>query len=164
MPGVVLIVALSGCVTAGPTAPPERLVSAETLAANAYCGTHEPQPDARRIVSRDAWLEHYDAVLQPHIPLDQQADFKQGEVLWIAAGRRPTAGYQLLLDQVSVEPEGLVIQIKEQRPRQGAMVAQVITSPCLLLQIRGARQLPIEIRGALPGLPLVLAPQPSTDQ
>ena len=71
-------------------------------------GTESPQPDAG----------------------DNSAPF----LIAIATGQKPTAGYALSYENATLEKRTLVIEIHETAPAEGAMTAQVVTQPCLVLE------------------------------
>lgn len=70
-------------------------------------------------------------------PAQIDVDFSRFAVLRMAMGSRPTGGYDLDLAEtgVRVEDGALVIRIDWIEPAPGAMVTQMITSPCLLVRV-----------------------------
>jgi protease stability complex PrcB-like protein len=72
-------------------------------------------------------------------------DFRKEGVLAVYMGQRPTGGYALALHDPAVPIAGGVgtVTVRFDEPPPGAMVTQVLTSPCLLLRIpkEGIRQL-----------------------
>ncbi|HEY5764025.1 MAG TPA: protease complex subunit PrcB family protein, partial [Rhodocyclaceae bacterium] len=58
----------------------------------------------------------------------------------VALGQRPTAGYGLELASTRGElrDRQLSIEISRQQPAADSMTAQVLTSPCLLIEIDAA--------------------------
>ena len=54
----------------------------------------------------------------------------------IAPGTYPTAGYTLeLLDAEPVPGDPLVLEVKLSKPPDGAILAQVVTHPCLVVGV-----------------------------
>ena len=53
----------------------------------------------------------------------------------IAAGQKPTAGYALSYENATLEQRTLLIEVHETAPAEGAMTAQVVTQPCLVLEL-----------------------------
>jgi hypothetical protein len=74
-------------------------------------------------------------------------DFRREGVVLVASGRHPTAGHALSLHDAEVAVAGgvatLVVRFEE--PPPGAILAQVVTSPCLLVRLPrgGAREVRI---------------------
>lgn len=64
-------------------------------------------------------------------------DFSREAVLLIGMGRQPTAGYGLTLGAHAARLEGatLVVTVNRIEPDPGAITAQVVTQPCLLLRV-----------------------------
>tara|TARA_R110000868_G_scaffold229044_1_gene481946 strand:+ start:14765 stop:15274 length:510 start_codon:yes stop_codon:yes gene_type:complete len=58
-----------------------------------------------------------------------------GSQVVIALGQRPTPGYQVMLDQSEMLDGVALIRFHEQQPQQGMAVAQVMTSPCMVLTL-----------------------------
>jgi hypothetical protein len=58
-----------------------------------------------------------------------------GSQVVIALGQRPTPGYQVMLDQSEMMDGVVLIRFHEQQPQQGMAVAQVMTSPCMVLTL-----------------------------
>lgn len=69
-------------------------------------------------------------------PPASAVDFSREGVLLIAMGQRPTAGYGLSLsDTVTFEDGVLTVWVDWREPPPGARQAQVVTNPCLLVQL-----------------------------
>ena len=60
-----------------------------------------------------------------------------GPMYVIYNGPQPTAGYRLTLQQVAQEGRTVNIHVQTQPPPAGALVNQVITHPCLVIQLQG---------------------------
>jgi hypothetical protein len=62
-------------------------------------------------------------------------DFSKRTVVAVFLGSRPTAGYGI--EVLGTRPEGktLVVEWRESRPEKGMMLAQVLTSPALIVSI-----------------------------
>jgi len=126
------MIALSAC-------QPGLKVVAEPLAATVLfqsqqCGHHESSAAVTRIVSAQALqalATRLDRVFAAEV------DFQQQLVLLVEMGQRPTTGYRLLLSDtgVVVTEAKAVLRLDWQQPPPGAMLAQMLTSPCLLLSL-----------------------------
>lgn len=66
-----------------------------------------------------------------------EVDFARFGVLAVEMGRRPSAGYGFDTDQVTAQAAGgtATVSITHFKPSPGAMTAQVITSPWILIQL-----------------------------
>ena len=64
-------------------------------------------------------------------------DFSKQVILAIWLGRKPTVGYQLGLkkDMAEVKNNRATIQIEMREPEKDAVLAQILTNPCLLLKL-----------------------------
>lgn len=69
-------------------------------------------------------------------------------VLRVSLGERPSAGYRLRLAEPAMESteSGLVINVVEIQPAADAVVAQVLTRPCLDLRIDPPPQRAVIVR------------------
>lgn len=64
-----------------------------------------------------------------------EIDFTQHNILIISGGQKNTAGYGLELTHWLLEQDHWQVTRIVRQPPEGAMLAQVITSPCLLVKI-----------------------------
>jgi PrcB C-terminal len=131
---------------ASPKARGPSTVTASVVRASAQCGGEASGPSARWIATEGALRAAMGAGgmfgAEP-----ATVDFRKEGVLAVFMGQRPTAGYGLALHDPTVaiaDGVGKVV-IRFQEPEPGAMVAQVLTSPCLLVRMpkQGIRQLRI---------------------
>ena len=108
-----------------------------------FAGNQCPQDDPSiRQLSRK---EQVDAFLQQNNHILSSApkeavtpvDFSNDVIVAIWMGKKPTAGYGLSLEKESAEvkKDTAVVQVKFKEPDANAMVAQIITRPCLLIKI-----------------------------
>lgn len=113
------------------------------LRASAQCGTASRDGSVRWFATaeeyRDAVGEKDKLTMSGKAPADEpQVDFGARGVLEVAMGQRPTAGYGLELasEELRVEDGTGVVRVNWTEPKEDAVVAQVVTSPCLLLAVR----------------------------
>ncbi len=68
-------------------------------------------------------------------------DFDQFTVIIISMGQRPTPGYavEVLESSATVQDGSLIISSDWQRPAEGAILPQVLTSPCVAITVPTAR-------------------------
>ena len=124
----------SACAANRPRGPAS--VTATVVRAGAQCGGDASGPWARWISNEGALRAAmgtggvFGAEVAP-------VDFRKEGVLAVYMGQRPTAGYALALHDPTVaiaDGVGKVV-VRFEEPEPGAMVAQVLTSPCLLLRM-----------------------------
>lgn len=77
------------------------------------------------------WREH-----APDKPLPK-VDFTTRRVVGIFLGSRPTPGYEVEIVGTRQEGHTVIVEWAEVRPKQGLLLAQVLTSPALLASIPG---------------------------
>ena len=78
------------------------------------------------------------------------------DVLVIYLGQRPTPGYSAELDQAEMVDGAVVLSLRATEPESGAMMAQVITTPCLALAIPSEGWSSLSVRMDADGFPLSL--------
>jgi len=113
-------------------------VTASVVRAGAQCGGDGSGPYARWIATEGALRAAMGSggVFGAEAP-SPPIDFAREGVLAVYMGQRPTAGYGLALHDPTVAIAGGVgtVVVRFEEPAPGAMVAQVLTSPCLLLRL-----------------------------
>jgi hypothetical protein len=62
-------------------------------------------------------------------------DFTTRRVAAIFLGSRPTAGYDIEIVGTREEGGNLIVEWSEVRPKQGLLLAQVLTSPALIVSV-----------------------------
>lgn len=74
-------------------------------------------------------------------------DFEQQLLLLVEMGMKPTTGYRLSLsdNEVEVDQHKAVLILNWQQPPADAFLAQVLTSPCLLVSIPFADYASVEL-------------------
>ena len=74
-------------------------------------------------------------------------DFSNDVIVAIWMEKKPTAGYGLSLEEKSAEIKDYtaIVQVKLKKPDPGTMLAQVMTSPCLLIKLPKGKYDTIEI-------------------
>lgn len=68
----------------------------------------------------------------------RQIQWPEEIVFGLHAGSQSTAGYTIAVSRVEANPPGLKIFFEEKHPRPGNIVAQVVTSPGVLIAIQRA--------------------------
>ncbi|HLV78249.1 MAG TPA: protease complex subunit PrcB family protein [Marinobacter sp.] len=84
----------------------------------------------------------------------RQVDLAHEQLIIITLGQRPTAGYSVGLRDVQWEKPTLKLEMRVGEPAPDMMVAQVLTSPCVVLGVRGGPWERLEVTG-LTATPIV---------
>jgi hypothetical protein len=90
---------------------------------------------ARQVVVRDEtawqalWKEHGVTKLPPKV------DFSTDMVLGVFLGSRPQSGYGVQISRAYMDGGSLVVEYVVRKPEPGAMTAQVVTAPYILVQV-----------------------------
>ena len=90
----------------------------------------------RRVLARtaDEWRALWAAHSGPELP-EPPVDFETRMIAGVFAGERPTSGFGVRITGTHRDGSSLVVDVEEQRPPDGAMTAQVITSPFHLVSL-----------------------------
>jgi hypothetical protein len=111
----------------------QRAIEATTVLSDEHC---QGLPAG---VTPVTWID-VDALRHGHLlgnapPATNDARDEDLLLFAISRGEQPTGGYVLRLEAIRREPGGAVIDIHWSMPPADAMVAQVITHPCLVVGI-----------------------------
>lgn len=115
------------------------VTAASVVRAGQHCGESRAEPSARWIESASelrAALSREGALGAP-AGATAPVDFPREGVLVVSMGSRPTTGYALALQEPAVVvADGVAtVVVRFEEPAPGAILAQVVTSPCLLVRI-----------------------------
>ncbi len=86
----------------------------------------------------------------------KQALERDAFVLRVNLGQKPTPGYSAELGDVQRDGESLLLDMKATEPAPDAMVSQVITTPCVVLEVPSSGWSRLEVRMDAEGFPLTL--------
>lgn len=79
------------------------------------------------------WNRAYgNQLAQPPLP---EVDFRRESVVAMFIGQRPTGGYQIVIDEVTIEGGEVYVSVRESQPAEDAITSQVVTSPWLMLSV-----------------------------
>lgn len=84
--------------------------------------------ESRRLVIRDAnaWAAFWSELGTGDRP---EVDFTKAVVVAVAAGQRPSGGYEIAIDQVSQTDGGLTVQVVETTPSPNCITSSSLTQP-----------------------------------
>jgi hypothetical protein len=128
--------ALSSACAATHRPPGPSSVTATVVRTSTQCGGEASGPSARWIGTAGA----FHAAMGAGGTFGSEMgtpDFRKEGVLALFMGQRPTAGYGLALHDptVAIANRVATVVVRVEEPQPGAMVAQVLTSPCLLIRM-----------------------------
>jgi hypothetical protein len=146
------MIALLPLILANP--PPPMFLSYEVIAEGQTMGFEAETCLA--VTNGDAYRELWNILAGPMLMMPPVVDFDSSFVLGIFPGERPTAGYGVDVDQVTIWHSGLVdplvaggivitVYATEKCPEGAA--AQVITCPWLLLKVKRSPYFPLDTSG-----------------
>jgi hypothetical protein len=69
---------------------------------------------------------------QPPLP---EVDFRRESVVAIFIGQRPTGGYEIDLEEVTIEDGEVYVSLRENEPAEDAITTQVLTSPWVMFSV-----------------------------
>jgi protease stability complex PrcB-like protein len=132
--GLWTLVALPLLGAEGGACSPDREVPVTVLRGGAQCGGAAAGPSVRRLGSAEELTAAFAGELGGAAPA---VDFEAVAVLLVAAGQRPTAGHavELAAPRAAVKDGVALVQVALRAPGPGAMTAQVVTSPCLVVAL-----------------------------
>ena len=143
MGGATLMIALAlvgaGCVQSEPGT--NATLPVQALYGSGQCIGLE-RPAVLWVADAETWRSWYGRITSARLPAPPvpAVDFPREGVLLLAMGSRSTAGYGLsLAEESAVVRDGmLTVRVDWGEPPSGALLAQVMTSPCLLVKMPAA--------------------------
>jgi len=128
-----------------PPAPAEQELAVAAVRGSSQCGVASPAPWVRWLGEADAWHQALpQATIGPTLgsapgasPAAAALDFEREGVVLIGMGERRTGGHTVELASPVARRTGrvAVVRVAFRSPAPGALVAQVITSPCLAVRL-----------------------------
>jgi hypothetical protein len=77
----------------------------------------------------------------------RQVDLGTEQLVFVTLGQKPTAGYSVGLKESTWADPILKLSMQVNSPAPDMMVAQVITSPCVVLAVKGSQWQKLEVSG-----------------
>jgi hypothetical protein len=139
---VLMLLAVSACMSSQASDAGETSVNVRLLYKSAFGGGTHNRPAAAWITEPNLYQRTYQRLGKTTIGSQQNqslpaVDFKRERVLLITMGQRPTGGYLLDLAKPSADiiSDTAILHLVWFKPPSGAILPQVITSPCILLSL-----------------------------
>jgi len=137
-----LLLLVSACKTDAVQEPAAAVVKATLLAQSSFCQAESTAPFMRLLTDDVAYKSVYSqarASVPGNTDSPPAVDFARFSVIAVYMGRRRTSGYQLGLASQSArvgENKNLHLLVSWSEPPAGTLLAQVMTSPCMLVTIQ----------------------------
>jgi hypothetical protein len=138
-----LAVLVAGCHTASATT--RGRVGAEALRVTRFradsvaFATFSGVSDSLRVVIRDSvqWRDYWTRIHRPFIPPPRvpPIDFRHEMVVLAALGRRPSLGYDILIQSATRDSIGIEVHLRRSNPGQGCMLGASVSEPLDLARI-----------------------------
>lgn len=135
---VVLFGGLTACITqtAGTDVP-----AVETISKSTQCSFYKKEGKAIWLDNEESLTAEWEKISAQGLALSKtkapEVDFTREGIVAVFMGQRASAGYHLTMEpQTPIVAEGIAsLNLHYISPPEGAMSAQVMTSPCLLLKL-----------------------------
>ena len=152
-----LTLLLSACRANGIAEPMPATVEVTLLTQSSQCWSDVVEPSVAWITGSEAYKSAYEQTRRhilggaDYLPA---VDFTRSNVVVVYMGKYSTAGYQLELaaETAAINDHELTLFVSWVEPPVDALMAQVITSPCLLVSIPKGDYLAIRVRDAGGGI------------
>ncbi len=129
----------NGCLGTGSHSKEKQTLKVRLLLAGVQCGTNRPTPHAIWIDDPDQFKKTYARITGHNTgaqqDLSSRVDFSREGILIAAMGQKPTGGYGLELNRefAVISDDTAVLRVSWIEPPKGAILPQIITSPCLVI-------------------------------
>lgn len=138
-----LVGALVGC-----SSQAGKPVTATAAWQSDHCGYDQAQ--IKIFEEQEAWSEWVNEGLERQV---SDRPWSGNIRVVVAGGTQPTPGYDIDFVRVLLEGDELVLHVDQGRPSRSAMVAQMITNPCLIVEVPSDEWQSVKVIG-LSGEPL----------
>jgi hypothetical protein len=136
---LILMLFAIGCVGTASHSKVESELKVRQLWQGSQCVTNRPTPHAAWIGDPDIFKKTYAGLIRNYTGIQQdllsRVDFSREGILIVSMGQKPTGGYGLELNRevAAVLDDAAVLSVSWNEPPKGAVLPQVITSPCLAI-------------------------------
>lgn len=137
--------AMTGCSATG-SAPSAPVPEVRQITQSAHCGLTGP---GVAYVRSPASLEDLLGIAGQNMSTGaiRQVNLDNEQLVIVTLGQKPTAGYSVGLERAAQEGTTLKLEMRVNQPAPGMMVAQVITSPCVVLAVASGGWQRVEVTG-----------------
>jgi hypothetical protein len=123
----------AGC-TVSQTEPASGAPLARQITESAHCGLTAP---GHLYLSSKDQIHELETLPGRNLSLAplRAIDFGQEHIVLVSLGRKPTGGYSVTLAGANREGNRLELSVRTLKPAPGAMVTQVLTTPCAVIAV-----------------------------
>ena len=149
----IIVLLFAGCSIPGANFASAPSMAAQVIDSSIQCNVTDRQPTVALISNRQQLEQAVRRLQGPVVPTPvlqlPNIDFNRWHVLYLSSGQQPTAGYSLALAPLpfTVRQNRAHLNVILHRPAPDAMVAAVITHPCMLVKVPAGHYTTIEIHG-----------------
>ncbi len=150
---ILAVLLLTGCALPGSNHAGTPSATAEVIDSTIQCSADNQQPTVQYISNRQQLKQMVKrlqgSVFPAPVVHPLEIDFSRWNVLYISSGQKPTAGYFLELAEPAfvIQQDKARLNVILNRPPPDAMVAAVITHPCILVKVPAGSYSTIEVHG-----------------
>lgn len=126
------VLLLAACYSVDTTNPPETLKH-RIIAEGGYGRIRVARQQVAYAATESAYRSLWNNVVGQGDP--PPIDFSREGVLFLAAGERPTGGYQVTVKSIRQNGDALVVEAPVEPPPPDTMVTQALTSPFVVVAI-----------------------------
>lgn len=124
----------------------DKTVKVRQITQSAYCGLTGPgvafvRSDAEREALLDVSGQNMTTDVVRKVALDRES------LVIVTLGQKPTAGYSVGLQSALAQGKVLVLDMQVGEPMPDMMVAQVVTSPCVVLAVEAGDWQQVRVLG-----------------
>ncbi|KMQ75744.1 protease complex subunit PrcB family protein [Marinobacter subterrani] len=107
---------------------------ARQIAQSAHCGLTAP---GHLLIGSVAQLVQLESLPERTLSLQplRDIDFQREKVVLAAIGQKPTGGFGVTLQSSEIVDDTLNLTVRVMEPGPGAMVTQVLTTPCAVIAV-----------------------------
>ena len=137
-----LLLLVSACRMDGRQEPATSVIRVDLLVQGSFCQPGSTEPSMALITDDDAYRSAYRQTgkdIPDNAAIAPGVDFNRFDVVAVYMGSRSTAGYRVGLASSAAnvgENNELYLPVSWAEPPEGVLLAQVMTSPCMLVSIQ----------------------------
>lgn len=141
-----VVVVLAGCASDGSRKAEAPAPAVRQVTQSAHCGLTGP---GLAWATTDRQREKLLGVSGQNMAtgMIRKVDLNRESLVFVTLGQKSTAGYSVGLDEFSANQKKLILHMKVREPAPGSMVAQVVTSPCVVLAVSPPGWQRVEVTG-----------------
>jgi hypothetical protein len=130
---------------------------ARQLVQSDHCGLTAP---GIVMIAERSEVDRLKSLPASHLALEplSKIDFDNEHLVLVGVGQKPTSGYGVTLADSRIRDGQLEVEVRLREPAEGAMLAQVLTTPCAVIAVRNEGWSRLKVSGE--GYPAVTRDHP----